>query len=656
MNNIHEHLCRVAAEISRREYEGVASPADWAAFRDRIRGQFLEMIGLDGLPDAAERGPVPHEVTGVLQRDGYRIEKLVYQSLPRLYVTANLYVPDHATPPLPAVLYVCGHSLSSKESYQHHARHWAQMGFVCLVLDTVQLGEIRGYHHGTYRWGWFHWFSKGYTPAGTECVNGIRGIDLLSSRADVDPQRIGVTGISGGGGASWWVGCADPRVRAVAPVCGTGTIESHARTGSFDEHCDCMFYPNIYGWDLHHIGVLIAPRPLLIANMDTDGLYEIGSVRAMHQRLARVYHELGQSQNLQLVVTPGGHGYHEISRKKITAFFLEHLAGRRTDWQSLPDVQDTKDLSSELKALRDGPPADEKSSIVQDWLVPRAQPPVIESPQQLEDARDQVRAELTATTFNHFPRRPGPLNVQTLLVSQAKTGHRTRLMEFDSESDWRLRISMTVPASIASQSDSARSATLVSLRSPGEGRDERYAAEGRLGEDRWRHVFAAVEPRGTGATEWSAGRNWSLRRTAWLTGRTLASMRVWDTLRALQAVREQPEVDPDAITLVADGEMAPVAVMAALLDGRLRRLALDHVPATFNQPSQSDGRGAAIEMLGVLRVVDLPVAVGLLWPTEVVFIHSRPEEFAWAEDLYARLGPPGAVFRAKEVRTWTWRD
>jgi hypothetical protein len=122
-------------------------------------------------------------------------------------------------------------------------------------------------------------------------------------------------------------------------------------------------------------------------------------------------------------------------------------------------------------------------------------------------------------------------------------------------------------------------------------------------------------------------------------------MRVWDTLRALQAVRQLPDIDPGKISLAARGEMCAVALYAALLDGKVRTLILDHPPATQNAPGQRDGRGPAIEMLNCLRITDLPQVAGLLWPTEIVFGGSTPSSYRWAEELYGRLGAPGRVSR-----------
>ena len=132
---------------------------------------------------------------------------------------------------LPAVLYVCGHSGrgrdGNKTAFQDHGMWFAANGYVCLIIDTLQLGEIAGKHHGTYNLGRWWWQARGYTPAGVECWNGIRAIDYLVSRPDVDAERIGVTGISGGGAATVWIAAADERVKVAVPVSGMSDLESY---------------------------------------------------------------------------------------------------------------------------------------------------------------------------------------------------------------------------------------------------------------------------------------------------------------------------------------------------------------------------------------------------------------------------------------------
>jgi cephalosporin-C deacetylase-like acetyl esterase len=177
---------------------------DWSARRYALRGQLFEMLGLSPLPERTDLGVV---VTGVVEHEEFSVEKLHFQSLPGLYVTANFYLPKTRNGPLPSILYVCGHSrvvkdgvsFGNKAGYQHHGAWFARHGYACLTIDTVQLGEIEGLHHGTYREGLWWWNSRGYTPAGVEAWNSMRAVDYLQSRPEVDPTRMGVTGRSGGG-------------------------------------------------------------------------------------------------------------------------------------------------------------------------------------------------------------------------------------------------------------------------------------------------------------------------------------------------------------------------------------------------------------------------------------------------------------------------
>ena len=133
------------------------------------------------------------------------------------------------------------------------------------MIDTLQLGEIEGIHHGTYREGMWWWLDRGYTPAGVEAWNCVRALDYLETRHEVDRKRIGVTGRSGGGAYSWWIAAIDERIKSAVPVAGITDLQNHVVDGMLEGHCDCMFMVNTYRWDFAPWRALVAPRPLLIA-------------------------------------------------------------------------------------------------------------------------------------------------------------------------------------------------------------------------------------------------------------------------------------------------------------------------------------------------------------------------------------------------------
>ena len=188
------------------------------------------------------------------------------------------------------------------------------------------------------------------------------------------------------------------------------------------------------------------------------------------------------------------------------------------------------------------------------------------------------------------------------------------------------------------------------LRSPGEARNdsETFAESIRMS---W--ITLVVETRGTGDTSWGEDLNWHVRRASAWTGRTIASMRVWDTLRAIETARALPGVDPSQISLAARGEMAAVALYAALLDGRMTAVLLDSPPPTQNAPGEPSGKGPAIEMLNCLRYTDLPQVTGLLYPAHLVFGGAFPSTYEWAETLYRSMTPPGRFHRVKAVSDWS---
>jgi cephalosporin-C deacetylase-like acetyl esterase len=578
----------------------------------------------------------------VLERDGYRIENLHFQSMPRLYVAGNLYVPtDGKRERMPAALYLCGHSESPREYYQAHLRRFAQLGFVTLAIDTIQLGETNGYHHGPFREGWWHWYSRGYTPAGVELFNAIRAVDLLQSLSCVDGERIGVTGISGGGATSWWLAASDERIKCVAPVCAAGTFASQVIDRTIDGQCDCMFPINTYGWDLVDIAALVAPRPCLIASADRDRIFTLASIREFHERLKRVYDMAGAGDKLALVESPGRHSYHQCSRTAVFSWFLKHLAGLEIPPSEIDDIDPDDDEPEDLlRVFASGPPRDEISTTIQDTFIKLAKRPSITNAAGLLRHREAVVAALREKTFAQFPSEACPLDLKVEFEWILEDRH-GKCFSFAVEDDYRLWGNLTI-----ADERSDPGPALIALQNTGV---RRFGTSvfGNLSLD-W--VQANVETRGSGRTSWGQELQWHLRRAAMLTGRTIASMRVWDTLRALAAVRGLDEVNADRVMLAGSGEMAAVVLYAALLDGKVSAIILHNPPATQNAASSKQGIGAAIEMLNCLRITDLPQVAGLLFPAELVFVGSRPPSYRWAEELHSRLG--GRVCHVSELSMW----
>lgn len=649
-NNIRCYLSKAASEITQNSLMDIHNLKDWEAARQGRYEQFVEMMGLQGKLLEGNRPALKITKTGVIQKEGYRIEKLYYESLPGLYVPANLYIPDGIKKPVPAILYVCGHSHTQKHHYQAHAKNFAQNGFVCLIIETIQRGEVKGEHLGQESNGWFQWYSMGYNPGGVEMWNGIRGLDLLSEMPEVDKDKLGVTGISGGGSQSWYLPAVDKRVKAAAAVAGAGSLEGQITQKTIDDHCDCMMPINTYGIDFSDIGALIAPRPFMIAQTNRDLYYSLESVHTLFEKIKPVYSFYGKSDNLILKEADGPHsyGFNEELRPEILSFFLEELSGINKSVKEIGEIDITKELSNDvLKAYPiSGPPKDDRTMTIQDSFVALASTPSIGNMAEFTNYQREVVTFLKEKTFGAFPKQPVPLDIRSEFRALDGGGTQRQDYSFVPEDGWRLKFSLrrrNIYDSIPSRP------LLLVLRNPDE---ERWSSESLVAGALEDMEVAYFEARGIGETGWSPSLQWHIRRSAAWTGRTIASMRVYDVLRCLQALREIPGINSKTIHIAAQGEMAVVAAYAALLDGNVKTLLLKDPPATQNVVSDPSGRGEALEMLNSLRVTDIPQVVGLNFPNELVMVGNPSSTFEWTKNLYSNLKMPDAYLQVDKISQW----
>ncbi|MFO7906181.1 MAG: acetylxylan esterase, partial [Pirellulaceae bacterium] len=226
---LHAYLMdKVYEAVDRREaeYESVETPEEIEAYQERMRQFFIEQLG--GFPD---RTPLNARVVGRRQRDGYRIEKVIFESQPRHFVTAILYLPD-GEPPYPGVLVPCGHSANGKarDLYQRAPILIAKNGMAALCYDPLDQGERHQLLDADGE-PIITRATQGHNLAGVGAIllgrntatyrtwDGMRALDYLAGREEVDPNRIGCTGISGGGTMTSYLMALDDRIKAAAPGC-----------------------------------------------------------------------------------------------------------------------------------------------------------------------------------------------------------------------------------------------------------------------------------------------------------------------------------------------------------------------------------------------------------------------------------------------------
>ena len=556
----------------------------WEAARPALRQQLFDMLGLAPLPDKTPLSPV---VTGTVEHDEFIVERLHFQSLPGLYVTGNLYRPKQQTEPLPTVLYVCGHgrvkqdgiSYGNKTHYNHHGGWFARNGYVCLTIDTLQLGEIEGVHHGTHNLNRWWWNSRGYTPAGVEAWNCIRALDYLETRPEVDARRLGVTGRSGGGAYSWWITALDDRIQCAVPVAGITSMRDHVVEGCIEGHCDCMYMVNFYRWDFATVAALVAPRPLLISNTDKDGIFPLEGVVDVHRQTRHIYRLYDADKQLGLQITEGPH--EDTQELHIHAFrwFNRYF---RND-KSMIEKTAVKLFQPQQLRVFSELPADERNTRIDEAFVPAAlSPSAADVLNQQSALPDQVRKQLLERCFRAWPTADFvPAEVTAVpLPDNPKSQIGTRLL-FESQPFVPLQLDVLHQAS--RKFPDIHQLELVITLDPASAQ-QLLSAEPQPNTDSARAVFV---PRPGTVAGWqgNAAKQIHIARRFQLLGMTIDGMRVWDIRRALQTLRQQfPNLK--SLTIRAGKNTEFLVLLAALYEPPANQLLLPNIAPTLeNQPS-----------------------------------------------------------------------
>ena len=632
---------------------------NWPTVARERREQLAEMLGLRPEPPRTDLKPV---ITGTLERDGVKVEKLHFQSLPGLYVTGNLYLPAAApSGKLPAILYVCGHgkvvengvSYGNKTAYHHHGVWFARNGYVCLIIDTIQLGEIEGVHHGTYSEGRWWWYARGYTPAGVEAWNSIRALDYLVTRPEVDPAKLGVTGRSGGGAYSWWTAALDERIQAAVPVAGITALRSHIVEGCVEGHCDCMYAVNTYGWDFDRVASLVAPRALMISNTDKDSIFPVTGVFSVFRGTRDVYDRIGAGAALAINIEEGPHKDVEPLRTAAFHWFNRNLRG--TDLLDALDVQAKAErsfTSQELKVF-DTIPADQINTKIDEVFVPSAPTPQV--PTSAEAWKTSVSAwgeAIQAKSFRGWPAR-GTEAKLTPTFQGEKDGVRLAAFALEPEPEVACALYVIHRAglewkeldllvlNVLSESDWNDFLTHVPSKFP-----EAFPGiawppvdEGQLTAELKMHAglkwgMAYLCPRGIGPHRWTtdAKKAVQIERRFALLGQTVDAMRVWDIRQGIDAIRKGGLGDRP-LWLQAAGPMAGNAVYASIwAEPAVTRLDLHGLPKSHREGPI---------YLNVLKTGDLPMALAVAAERTPLRIYTgEPEAWSFVTGTAQALGWP----------------
>jgi cephalosporin-C deacetylase-like acetyl esterase len=603
-----------------------------------VRSKLWELIG--GMPD---RTPINPRVTGTMDRGPYRIENVVFESFPKVYVTANLYIPSVGKPPYPAILAPVGHSDNGKayHYYQHLYQNLTRQGYVVLSYDPFGQGERLQYINpktGRSLYGPTGEHSQAGRPMvlmgesfSLYCAwDGIRGLDYLIGRPEVDATRLGCTGQSGGGTITMYLAALEPRLRVVAVS--DGNTENVAGPffdppGATDDAEQNIVGSLTLGIDRGDLLLAFAPKPLLICYTTHDEgvtyspVYE-EATQEIYRELQRVYGLLGAKDRVGLFASHLPHGLNFFNRIRIYAWFNRWFKNTTSETgeaelDRFPEERLNATSTGQVSTSIGG------RSVVQ-LNTDRARLVIGKSPFQnasmnSPSVRAQVEEELTGLLA--FPHQRSSLQSR-IRSSNPRKSVVIEEIQFESEPGMRVPGWFVRPSS-----KSGHGSTVLYLTD--DGGDDVVAEPGSM--DRLLdagHAVCAIDLRGTGLTTPrfpSGGPNYydgSVHlddRFAWtclVMGRPVIGQRVWDTLRAVDYLVSRPDVDSSQIRILGVGSSGLAAMMAALLDHRVLSVLVDRTLASYASVPESESYSLKLAWFvpGILRKFDLPQIAAALSP------------------------------------------
>lgn len=335
-NALYRHLSGQAYELLEERADAIAglqTLSDWQQRQQEVRKRLKKIVG-----PFPGKTPLNAEIMRTIDKDGYKVEHIVYESQPDFPVTSSLFIPDELQAKGPAVLYLSGHTPDGYRdpTYQHKILNLVKKGFIVFAIDPVSQGERLQYYDPDSGRSIVGSATREHSYAGTQAFitgssqarymiwDGIRAVDYLFSRDEVDPRRIGITGRSGGGTQTAYVAAFDERIKAAAPEAYITSFTRLLQTIG-PQDAEQNFYHGIAaGLDHADLLEVRAPRPTLMITT-TEDFFSIQGARESAREVANIYEAYGEPDNFNMVEDGGSHGSTQKNREAMYAFFQKHL-------------------------------------------------------------------------------------------------------------------------------------------------------------------------------------------------------------------------------------------------------------------------------------------------------------------------------------------
>jgi dienelactone hydrolase len=619
-----DNFIRTQAQALRAKDEPPATRVAWEERRSRLRKDMAAAMG--PVPD--QPCPLEVKVIGVLQRQGYRIEKLVFQSRPDVWVTANAYVPEPAKGKRPAVLAVHGHWPWARidPTVQARCLGLVKLGFFVLVVDAFGAGEryikpARGTYHGAL-FGSTLW-PVGYTLLGMQVYDNHRAVDYLTSRPEVDADRLGVTGASGGGNQTMYAGALDERFRAVVPVCSVGNYQAYLRAAC----CVCEVLPGALRFtEEGDVLGLVAPRALMVVNATKDAFqFSVGEAEKSVARAGTIFKLHGADDRLRHAIFESPHAYNQPMREAMYGWMTRWLKGEG-DGKPIAEPKHEVEKPEDLRCYPDDvrpkgflfPPTFAAREARALLAKQTARKP--DHAEEWESTAVHLRAQLHKQVLGDLPKPAKPEG--KLGKPETTAGIAMTSLLLHPEPDLPLPVLVKNKAKVEGKQPAC-----ILLHLDGKAEALKHPLAAALVAQGW--LVAAPDLRATGETrpERAAGAGVvdhnSAEHSLWI-GRPLLGQWVGDVLCLLEWLELQPTLDRQRLVVAGLGQAGVVALtVAGLLESRIAGALAIGAPATY-VTEEAYGPGTRMGLLapGIVRLADIPQLAALVAPRRLIVAES----------------------------------
>jgi cephalosporin-C deacetylase-like acetyl esterase len=628
-------IAKTQLEARSRAVAGVRNSIDADRRKAEVREKILRLIG--GLPEG--KGPVTVREFRKSSHDGFRVERIAYESQPGFWVTADVYIPEEGSGPFPAIVLAPGHGAGGKSENWSWGGNFARNGIMALAYDPIGQGERLQYYSSDQQKSFIgnptgeHGEANiGPTLIGDNITrymvnDAMRGVDYLVSRKDVDATRIGAFGCSGGGTSTAYFAALDDRVKVAASACYITSFNEllASPTGAQDAEQSIPHFIE-QGLDFADWVEAFAPKPYAVIST-MDDMFPFEGARQTVDEVKRFYAAYGAEDKIHWITGPGGHGNLGPVSPAIMKFFTVNLKGTsdepsfstlRVPTPTATIVTNSGQVSTEFREPSsvyslNRKRAESRMAKQTEWTskgdVPRLQ--------------TRLRADIRSLTAAVVEPGDAPTHV-AINATEQRTSYRVETIAMTSDDNSEIAGYVAVPNLITSampailMMDTRLSSSLIAAGSD----VDRMAKAGRVV-----MVFdARPTPPGTESIKSPyLGPFNLLSLRSFLVGKSIIGLRIDDTIRAVNWLAGRRDVDRNAITVYGNGPLGMVALHAAVLDSRISKVVVANTLTSYrmivDQPVHRNV--SEIVIPGVLQHYDTADLLTAIYPRPVIYISPQ---------------------------------